>query len=88
VTTRIESFGSIWEIDEDDLRYRRFPKWEGPREKMEWGTTEGPLKDFEWHPYSEWRIIERHEMQFIVIVTGENANGEPTGVRAPLGFVL
>lgn len=47
---RVESVGSIWEIDEDDLRYRRWPKEESPREDPTWGDeTQGALQDFVWH---------------------------------------
>lgn len=53
-TKRIETVGSVFEIDENDMRYRRFPKVEAPREKPDWST--GILQDGVWHPYVSWEI--------------------------------
>lgn len=54
---RIESLGSIWEIDEEMLRYRRWPKQEAPREKPEWSDDRaGKLQDFVWHSYVSYWI--------------------------------
>lgn len=51
---RIESRGSFWEIDEDLLQYRRWPKQEAPREQPGWST--GVLQDFVWLPYVSYEI--------------------------------
>lgn len=83
---RIESVGSVWEIDEDDLRYRRWPKTEGPRENPEWGGPDaGALQDFVWHPFLSWRVAtNRFSETRLVIVTEVDHNGEETAVTAPL----
>lgn len=50
-TVHIESLGSIWEIDALDMRYRRWPKHEAPRERPEWGDERAEaLQDYTWHP--------------------------------------
>ena len=74
---RIESLGSVWEIDEDDLRYRRFPKNEAPRENPEWGGPEaGALQDFVWHPFISWRITSNRFFESrLVIVTAVDEDG-------------
>lgn len=54
---RVESDGSFWEIDEDLMRYRRWPKAEKPREDPDWGNENaGALQDLVWHDYVSWRI--------------------------------
>lgn len=48
---KVESLGSIWEIDTLDMRYRRWPKNEAPRKKPEWSDERaGALQDVVWHP--------------------------------------
>lgn len=56
--TRVESMGSMWQIDEDLKRYCRFPKQELPREHPFWGGPDaGFLQDAVWHDFEgEWRI--------------------------------
>jgi hypothetical protein len=61
MTIRIETggdYGSVWEIDELDMRYRRWPKNEGPRPSEYSSDNGGPLKDFVWHTMSGWRVDE------------------------------
>lgn len=54
---RVESRGSIWEIDEVLMRYRRFPREEKPREDPSWGGPDaGALQDFAWHEFTSWRF--------------------------------
>ncbi len=68
---RIESFGSIWEIDEEDHRYRRWPKQEAPREHAEWSDERaGALQDFVWHHYDTWFIDAIDGREYLVIDLG------------------
>lgn len=57
---RVESEGSLWLLDDEQGRYCRMPKQEGPRwsppEKDWGGETAGPLQDLKWHPMSGWEI--------------------------------
>jgi hypothetical protein len=76
---RVESTGSIWEIDVEDMRYRRFPKEESPREKPEWGNSEDGLKDFVWHDFIEWRVTDTR-----LIITTQVTDKGPVCVVAPL----
>lgn len=63
---RIETFGSIFEVDEDLEQYRRWPKHEKPRDKPEWGSEEaGLLQDFVWHPLVRWGV-HPHEPRLII----------------------
>lgn len=83
---RIETMGSIFEIDEDDLRYRRFPKHEGPREKPEWSDERaGALQDAVWHPYIEWEFEPAWDYmsKALIITFGHNDNGDRLAVSAP-----
>lgn len=87
-TIRIETQGSVFEIDEDDLRYRRFPKQEAPRERPEWSDDRaGVLQDFVWHPYLSWeiRVVPAlGEWERLVITTHLNEGGAPARVIAPI----
>jgi hypothetical protein len=57
--TRVQSRGSLWVLDEDLLRYCRFPLNEAPRERPEWGSADaGALQDAVWHPYVSWRLSD------------------------------
>ena len=58
---RVESLGSVWEIDENLNRYRRFPKTETGREKPEWSDERaGALQDAVWHDFTgDWEIRKR-----------------------------
>lgn len=58
---RIETVGSIFEIDEDLMRYRRWPKQEAPRDNPEWSDSRaGALQDFVWHSYERWETDFAH----------------------------
>jgi hypothetical protein len=60
---RVESSGSFWEIDEDLMRYRRWPKSEKPREDPDWGDENaGALQDIVWHTYVSWRIRDLEDI--------------------------
>ncbi len=58
--TRVETMGSIWMLDDDNQRYARMPKTEGPRwspEGEDWGGPgAGALEDLTWHEMTGWRI--------------------------------
>jgi hypothetical protein len=55
VTARVVTAGSIFELDDDLRRYRRYPNREQPREKPEWSDERaGVLQDFVWHPMVSW----------------------------------
>jgi hypothetical protein len=83
-TQRIESRGSYWEIDEEDLRYRRWPKYEGPRENPEWGKN-GVLQDAIWHPFVRWEYrFVGTPYEELVIVIREQDDGNNHVVRAPM----
>lgn len=86
-TLRVTSFGSIWEIDEDLMRYRRYPRREQPRERAEWSDERaGALQDFVWHPMAgEWRLEPRHK-RLIIPVPDERATfyGKQMIASAPL----
>jgi hypothetical protein len=57
---RVESFGSVWEIDLSLNRYRRYPREERPREREEWSDERaGALQDFVWHPISARPFVKR-----------------------------
>lgn len=57
---RIESRGSVWTFDTEELRYMRFPKHEAPRERPEWSDERaGTLQDGIWHPYKNWLITAK-----------------------------
>lgn len=48
---RVISLGSVWEIDPELMRYRRYPKVEKPRDNPAWADQRaGALQDFVWHP--------------------------------------
>lgn len=57
---RVESWGSLWFLDDDTNEYLRTPKHEGPRQSPtghDWGgPAAGPLQDLVWHPMTGWRI--------------------------------
>lgn len=58
---RVMSLGSIWEIDTDLNRYRRYPRKEKPRDDASWGSAEaGPLQDFVWHEMPDEPSIVRY----------------------------
>jgi hypothetical protein len=81
---RIESYGSVWLIDEDELVYLRLPKVEGPRPPgpngEDWGGPgAGPLEDLHWLPFESWQVHGGSMRLFIHLGDGRN-------VSAPLGF--
>lgn len=79
---RIETGGSIFEIDEDMDRYRRFPKNEGPREKPEWSDERaGALQDAVWHPFVKWGY---RSGRLVIQVEEADENGMAAVVTAPL----
>lgn len=86
--TRIETLGSIFEIDELDRRYRRFPKHEAPRERPEWSDERaGRLQDGIWHPYLSWEIRvvpSLGEWERLLIMTHVNEDGKGAYVVAPM----
>lgn len=63
---RVESAGSIWEIDLTLNRYRRMPREEQPRERPEWGGPDaGPLQDFVWHEMRDKPFVIRSTSKFL-----------------------
>lgn len=55
--SRVETLGSVWLLDDDNHRYCRMPRQEGPREDGDWpDPTGGPLEDLTWHAMTSWRI--------------------------------
>ena len=81
----VETQGSIWHIDEDLNRYRRFPKEEKPREKPEWSDEQaGPLQDAVWHDFTgTWWLTHTH-LVIQVYVAGYGYGGRPRYITAPL----
>ena len=86
---RVESLGSVWEIDLSLMRYRRYPKEERPREFPEWSDERaGALQDFVWHPMSAKPFVKdvRGWPRMFVPVPEARIYVEGTGpfVTAPL----
>jgi hypothetical protein len=53
---RVESIGSIWWIDEENMKYSRTPKVERPRDFPANGDGT-PLKDLKWFPFTHWVLL-------------------------------
>lgn len=82
---RVETVGSVFEFDEQDRRYRRWPKSEAPRERPEWGTTRGPLMDAVWHPFVDWSVeTGQWGVRRLLITVARNDDGTCTRVSAPI----
>jgi hypothetical protein len=79
---RVETLGSWWLIDEVNLRYCRFPKTEGGRERPEWGDERaGMLQDAIWHEFTgRWHHSAATGLQ---LETHTDDNGTPIGIYAP-----
>lgn len=62
IPTRVTTDGSVWVLDDDQNRYARMPRHEGPRKSPpgeDWGGSEaGPLEDLQWHDMASWEIRE------------------------------
>ena len=58
---KVESLGSFWFFDEENLRYMRMPKTEQPRENGWGGPDQGELQDLVWHDYITWFIDHDHQ---------------------------
>lgn len=71
--TRIESFGSLWFLDDDANEYLRIPKREGPRDSPpgeDWGGPDaGGLQDLVWHPMFGWEMVDLAVYRRLVIYT-------------------
>lgn len=76
-TTRVETLGSVWLLDEIDMVYMRLPKGEGPRKSPEGADWTGPgagvMQDYVWHPFTEWWITDG-------VWVGQHADGTPIGI--------
>lgn len=63
---RVETKGSVWMLDDDQLRYARMPKHEGPRLSppgADWGGSGAcALQDLVWHPMVRWEIQQKPVM--------------------------
>ena len=74
-TTTVETMGSVWLIDEDQMTYLRMPKREGPRENG-WGDADqGDLADLVWHPFTEWEIRDVLGQECLLIRTQSPGGG-------------
>lgn len=80
-TTQIVSLGSIWLIDETEMKYCRLPRTEGPRQSppgADWGGPgAGELQDNVWLDFITWRI-DRGSSRLVIQIN------EDKQVSAPL----
>ena len=85
VVIQIETLGSMWFIDEDQKRYLRMPKTEGPRAPGWWELPEpgDPLNDLEWHSMVDWQIAPSDLGQMILYIEYESKDGNPKVLIAP-----
>lgn len=85
-TKKVESAGSFWLIDEENCRYLRMPKHEGPRENG-WGAADqGALADLTWHPFIDWRKSDDPVFgrRLMIHTHDDPTTGKPMYVVAPI----
>lgn len=78
------SAGSVWELDNDLNRYRRYPRTEGPREVAEWSDERaGSLQDAVWHDMVRWYLDNRGALR-IELPTGRTIFAPPALANDPV----
>jgi hypothetical protein len=75
---RVESTGSYWDVDDVLMRYRRWPKGEGPRINPNHAPKSTHLEDGVWHEMDAW-YVDRNEPYLCLRYTGA-----VVGIQAPL----